>query len=173
MRCFIAAEISEDTKEKIAGCMRGVDKDELKIVGRDLLHITIKFLGEINEEDLEVCRNAIERCTSRKIPVKISGGGAFQNPYKARVIFVNALSKELEQTAKCIHNLTRAYGDDKEFVGHITVARARGRPINAMDIIERLNKVQSEEMIEKIVLKKSTLTPTGPIYEDIYVRMLE
>jgi 2'-5' RNA ligase len=173
VRCFIAAEVSADAKEKIAEIMRPADHGGLRAVGKELLHITIKFLGDLDEKEADNCWNAVDSCAGAKIPVKLSGGGAFPNPHKARVIFVNAVSPELTQLAKCIFAGTMAYGDGKEFLGHLTVARVRGRPVDATGLIEKLGAIQSEETIGKITLKKSTLTPTGPVYEDIYVKNLE
>lgn len=174
VRCFIAAEVSDDAKGIIARIMRKVGDGRLKVVGKELLHITIKFLGEIGEDDVEKCKAVIDSCTDRKIPVTLFGGGAFASPYKARVIFVNVISTELVRTAECIRSGTTGFGDDgRPFVSHLTVARSRGKPINASGIIEMLKQVQLDETIEKITLKKSTLTPTGPVYDDIYVKCLK
>ena len=173
VRCFIAAEVSADAREKISEIMCTAGQGGLKVVGKELLHITIKFLGDLDEKEVDNCWNAVDRCAGAKIPVTLSGGGAFPNPSKARVIFVNAVSPELAQLAKCIYAGTLAYGDDKGFLGHLTVARAKGRPVDATGLIEKLGAIQCEEIIEKITLKKSTLTSMGPNYEDIYVKNLE
>ncbi|MEM3364450.1 MAG: RNA 2',3'-cyclic phosphodiesterase [Candidatus Micrarchaeia archaeon] len=172
MRCFIAAEVSGHTRDMIANAMRHTDKYALKVVGPELMHITIKFLGDISDSDLEVCKRAVDDCAGAQIPIKVVGGGAFPNPYRARVIYASITSPELYAVADCIRKRTSQYGDNKPFVGHLTVARTRNSPINATGIIERLNTIRTEDTISKISIKKSTLTPSGPIYEDIHTKIL-
>ncbi len=170
MRCFIAAEVSENAKDRIMDTLKDADMKAFRPIGKEHMHITLKFLGEVGDEEIEVCKKAIDECIHNKIPITLAGGGAFARPGHARVVFVNVVSDELERIARCIRNASAGIGDDRPFVGHLTVARARFGPSNASGLVGLLGGIEIREDIEKIALKKSTLTPQGPVYEDIYAK---
>lgn len=172
MRCFIAAHISEKSKKGIYEISGGFDRGLFKVVSEENLHITVKFLGEIGEDEVEACKRAIDGCVSGPVRIKIEGGGAFPNMRRARVIFVNAISDELGRIANCIRNRTVGIGDERPYIGHITVARVRGGPVDASKIIGELGKIEIEGGLQKISLMKSTLTPEGPVYEEIYAKVV-
>ncbi|MCX8199908.1 MAG: RNA 2',3'-cyclic phosphodiesterase [Candidatus Micrarchaeota archaeon] len=172
MRCFIAAEISDKVRTAISSIMRSADDSTLKMVDSGIMHITLKFLGEIGGDDADMCKRILDECAGHPIPLRFSGGGAFPSPYAARVIYVGATSPGLVQLAECIRKRTAQYGDNKPFVCHVTVARARHRPVNATKLVEKLNAINFDDEVRTISIKKSTLTPTGPVYEDIYVKKL-
>ncbi|MGC9057879.1 MAG: RNA 2',3'-cyclic phosphodiesterase [Candidatus Micrarchaeia archaeon] len=173
MRCFISAEVCGETRKKIYEFAKRLDREKFKIVDEKNIHITIKFLGDIGDDEIAMCRKAIDECTSRcnNIKVKMSGGGAFPSLDRARVIFVNVFSKELEMVANCIHNKTKGIGDEKPYVGHITIARVRNGSVGAYKIVEELKSLNIDEYIKKIALIKSTLTPNGPVYEEVYAKL--
>jgi 2'-5' RNA ligase len=173
MRCFICAEVCDESRAKIHKFAKGLSREKFKVVDEKNLHITIKFLGDIGEDEVAVCKKAIDECVNGSISVKISGGGAFPSLARARVIFINVISEDLERIANCIHNKTKGIGDEKPYVGHLTIARVRDGYINAQRISEELKPLKIDEKIKKIALMKSTLTPNGPVYEEVYAKVLE
>lgn len=171
MRCFIAAHISDKVKREIAEFSKRLDKEKFKVVDEKNLHITIKFLGDVDKDEIELCRCALDDCVRLPVNVRFDGGGAFPNHERARVIFVNVISGELDRIANCIHNKTKGIGDEKPYIGHLTIARLRdGRYINAQKIIEEMKRINISGEIQTISLMKSTLTPSGPVYEEVYTK---
>ena len=61
---------------------------------------------------------------------------------------------------------------EKNFISHLTIGRVKS-PKNKKEIREAIENLENIEIgkmsVSKICLKKSTLTPQGPIYEDIKV----
>ncbi len=172
MRCFIAAEVPSFAIQSILECAGELNKELWRPVKPQHMHITIKFLGDVGEDEMQVCKSAIEDCAHDQIPFKIYEGGAFPNPKYARVLFAKVDSMQLQNIAKCIHNKTKGIGDERPFVPHITIARARNRKVNANAEIKKLGKLSIESKVKAIALKKSTLTPNGPVYEDIYIKKI-
>lgn len=168
MRCFIAADVSERVKQEIIECVGELKHELWRQVKPQHMHITVKFLGDIQNDEIEVCKNAIRECAKNKIPFTINGGGAFPNPKYARVLFARVESIPLQNTAACIRNKTKGIGDERQFVPHLTIARAKYRKVNANEQIRKLERLAIEDYVKTISLKKSTLTPQGPVHADIF-----
>ncbi|MCM8789577.1 MAG: RNA 2',3'-cyclic phosphodiesterase [Candidatus Omnitrophica bacterium] len=182
MRVFIAIALPKEIKLKLAKL-----QDELKSSGADVkwvepdnIHLTLKFLGEIDDKQLSAVYKAIEESVKEKqaFSLRISSLGAFPKINYPRVIWlgVDKGDMEVKQIAKDLEERIQKIGipkDDRAFSSHITIGRVRtGR--NKDKLVEGLNKlaeVYSSESLEfevkKITLFKSTLTPKGPIYEAI------
>ncbi|MEM0437947.1 MAG: RNA 2',3'-cyclic phosphodiesterase [Candidatus Micrarchaeia archaeon] len=173
MRCFIAVDISEDARAKIARTVARAMPPEFRPVAAKNMHITLKFLGEIGEQELEICKLAVDGCAvGGPIQVQLQGGGAFNNVGRARVVYVNCNSPELEKIAACIGKFTQGIGDERKFKGHLTVARAKDMPADASVLVNALNSINRTEVVRAVRIYKSTLTPAGPEYEIIYEKTL-
>ena len=107
--------------------------------------------------------------------IKISGCGAFPNTNRIRVIWIgiedDALIRKLhDRLDKEFVKL--GLDKDRKFSTHITIGRMKS-PKNKDKVkatIEECKDVEIGEMtVDRIALKKSTLTPQGPIYEDLKV----
>lgn len=172
MRCFIAVDIPDSLKEKIAVIQKEIDLPELKLVEKENLHITIKFLGEIDDEKVEGVKDILNSIDFPKFKIKLKGVGCFPNEKYIRVIWIGCLSNAFVALAKYIGNSLSTIGFQKEtnYIPHLTIARVKKRPsITLFSFLERHKTTEiGNFLVEKIFLKKSTLTPKGPIYEDIH-----
>ncbi|MEM0101419.1 MAG: RNA 2',3'-cyclic phosphodiesterase, partial [Candidatus Methanomethyliaceae archaeon] len=90
VRSFIAIELDEDVKNKIMEFENRLKecKSEMKFVEKENLHITIKFLGEINMKLLENIYEEIEKIKEEKFTISVKGVGVFPNERFMRVIWV-------------------------------------------------------------------------------------
>ena len=166
MRSFIAIEIPynknmEDLQHSIEG--------RVKLVERENIHITLKFLGEIDESMVEKIREIVENCKVEKFKIRLKGIGFFPNERYIRVIWIGIENYEpIVKMAKCIDaKLSRmGFKKERDYVPHLTVARAKGR-VRIKGMENFLNMEFGEVEINEVKIKKSTLTPKGPIYEDI------
>ncbi|MBU1091078.1 MAG: RNA 2',3'-cyclic phosphodiesterase [Candidatus Omnitrophica bacterium] len=180
MRTFIAIELPKEIKDELTKL-----QDQLKLSNADVkwvapenIHLTIKFLGEINEEKLCRISEVIENCAKDKSPylIRINSLGVFPNMNSPRVIWVglDKGNQETEELAKSIEENLEKLGIPKEkrpFSSHITIARVRSMK-NREQLIEALKKLENvfvgnnlEWNVKKVILFKSTLTPKGPTYE--------
>jgi 2'-5' RNA ligase len=179
MRCFIALEFPPEIKSKIYTSLKKEmqAKPELKWVTQENLHLTLKFLGEIPENQAEKLADELEKRFrgEKKIPVKLGGIGSFLDRGSVRVLWIgiDKGTEEIKKLAEEVENLTAKFGFPREkrpFVPHLTVARARKhskRKFIPRDFNVDINL--PEFFIREIVLYKSTLTPQGPIYEKLKV----
>ena len=179
VRAFLAIDLDEDLKPKIYKLIKEFKKIDTKIkfVELENLHLTLKFYGDIDTNGLDVLEKAIVKVVSEFEPftIKITGCGAFPNTNRIKVIWVgiddDTILKDLHD--KLDKEFVRlGFDKDKRFSTHLTIGRmksAKGKD-KVKSTIEEFSDVEIGEMeVDRIVLKKSTLTPAGPIYEDLKI----
>jgi 2'-5' RNA ligase len=106
---------------------------EFRWAGVEQLHVTLAFLAEVEERRLDDLLERLTRAASRRTPfdVAISGGGAFPNPARARVLWAglgldDAGRTELERLATGCRAAANRAGiavDGQRFRPHVTLAR--------------------------------------------------
>ncbi|MEM4195112.1 MAG: RNA 2',3'-cyclic phosphodiesterase [Candidatus Anstonellales archaeon] len=162
MRLFIGIDLPAGIKEKIFAIEKELPAESIKPVAKENLHITIKFIGEREDESGIV--SALEKVENEPIEIKVSGVGAFPSREYINVVWVGA-EGNLEPLVRKIENALKMRNE--RFEGHITIARVK-RKIDAKKFFERYGKENFGEFTAKsFVLYKSTLTPRGPIYEKL------
>jgi 2'-5' RNA ligase len=176
---FVAIDISKDVMEKcreiissLAGC--GAD---LKIVKPENLHMTLKFLGEVREGDLDSVCETVYRVSGKfgSFRLVLSGLGYFGRGGSPRVIWaglsegsdiVSGICAALEK------GLSHIRKDGRESSPHLTLARVRS-PKGSESIagtLGQLGDVKLGELeVKEIKLKQSVLKPDGPVYSDFKV----
>ncbi|MEM3408289.1 MAG: RNA 2',3'-cyclic phosphodiesterase [Candidatus Micrarchaeia archaeon] len=177
MRAFIAIEIPNEIKERLIQLqeeIRSRFKKEVKMVEPENLHFTLRFFPEIDENTAEKIKDTIKNIEFDAFEIKCRGLGVFPNENYIRVIWVGGDSNgKLEGIEKMLSERLAAIGfkkeKDEEFVAHLTLARVKQK-INFKDFLLKYREQDfgsftiSKDMIK---LKKSQLTPKGPIYSDL------
>ncbi|MFO7792645.1 MAG: RNA 2',3'-cyclic phosphodiesterase [Candidatus Saliniplasma sp.] len=175
-RGFIALDI--EPNDEIRKFMEGLKKTgaPLKMVDSNKLHITMKFLGDTEEDDTQNISEIVRRVLDNKEPftIDLKGVGAFPHLGYMKVVWIGSEEEpKLENTAHRIEEELVPLGfsrEEKGFSPHITVARVKGGKNK-----ERLKKTIKNyedyyfktQKVTKLKLKKSTLTKKGPIYETL------
>lgn len=172
MRAFIAVETSEELKDKIAELQKKLEMEGVKLVERDNLHLTLHFLGEIDERMKEKVVDAMNKLNFRKFEMRCRGVGAFPSRNRMRVVWVGADAPELKEIHEQLGKELGKLGFKREeFSPHITLARVKFLK-NKNRLAEFINANSEVELgscaVDRVLLKKSTLTPNGPIYENIH-----
>ena len=175
MRAFIAIDLPEKIKSKIADIQRGLGRIDLscKWVQPKNMHLTLKFLGEINPSGLEEIKDAISRCAAcfKTFETGLQEFGFFPNEKRPRVFFIStSCADTLKSMADNLEDKLEPLGFQKEgrFKSHITLARIK-QPKNIDCLLRELKNISLGETfaVGEIALYKSTLTPEGAIYEKI------
>lgn len=176
MRTFIAVELPLDIKEKIAKTTQPLQNLKLDAnwVKNQNLHLTLKFLGEIKEAELDKITEIIDK-TAKSFKAFRTGLGTFgffPNEKRPRVFFIEAETKNvLESIAEALESLLEKIGFKKEgrFKSHITLARMKSSA-NIESLKSEIDKITFKEefLVKEIALFKSALTSGGPIYEKIF-----
>jgi 2'-5' RNA ligase len=184
MRVFLAIDINNieilHQIEKIQKVLISTEAD-LKPVNLKNLHITLKFFGEISESETIKIINKIKNLEFKAFNLDYKGIGFFPNENKISVIWIgidtngqNNLLSIIDKINNSLRDLT--IGDDKSFSPHLTIFRLRNR--KNKELLLKMIKQEKDllfgkDYIKEIKLKKSELTPQGPIYSDLYTHNLK
>ncbi len=177
VRVFIAVDI---TSEQIKKLIEGIQKElirhgvDCKPVELENLHITLRFIGEVPQPLVNEITSKLRTVRYSRFKVKIKGLGAFPSPQNPRVVWAGIAEghRELIELHEIVEKLVGRYGvkDDKEFSPHLTIARIRSSR-NKHAVVQLLERYQDlefgEQEVTSIKLKRSVLTPRGPIYTDL------
>ncbi len=175
-RAFISADISPSDSLVALLDQLGRTRADLKVVKPTNLHVTLKFLGDTEEALVDDVTDRM-RQSVEGIPVfavKLEGIGAFPSMSNIRVIWIGMDDgRHLAGIAARLDSSLEEMGlerDRKGFKPHLTVARVRsGRGLDVVQGLITSNATTDfgDYTIDKIVLKKSVLTPQGPRYSNI------
>jgi 2'-5' RNA ligase len=171
MRTFLAIEVPEKIRKKIDDVIRDEKKRDLPIkwVKCENLHITLQFLGEIDENKKKEITPVLQEVVNKVTPFHISleGIGCFPTPKKPRVVWVGVIQgkENLCSIAQKVETALAGYGfrEEKRFHPHLTIGRIK--KFCTVDEILKRQITSDPFVVDSIVLFQSTLKPEGPIYE--------
>jgi 2'-5' RNA ligase len=177
MRAFISAELPNDLKKMITAATAGLREIEsgIKWVEEQNLHLTLKFLGWVEEKDIDKMLRLAEESAkgTGSFKLKLAGMGTFPEGKSPRVIWVGITEggERLKEIAEKLENQLSQAGfrsEEREFSTHLTLGRVKDK--KGVDLVkekmkESKDQVFGELVVDHINIMKSTLTPKGPIYE--------
>ena len=179
VRAFLAIDLDDDLKPKINKIIKEFKQIDTRIKYVELanLHLTLKFFGEIDTAGLKLLEETIANVVSEFKPfnIKIKSCGAFPNRNHIKVIWVGIEDDSIirDMHDKLDKEFTKlGFDKDKKFSTHLTIGRMKSakNKNQVKSTIEEFSDVEIGGMtVNNIVLKKSTLKPSGPIYEDLKV----
>jgi len=146
---------------------------DVKLVEPENIHITIKFLGDTEENSIDTIEQRMQEAVRgiSPFPLTLKGTGVFPNQHYMKVIWVGIIDAGHIQTiAHTIDTVLAPLGFKKEsrgFSPHLTVGRVRSarNKDKLLKILQRYNEREfTVQEVQSIVLKKSELTQKGPIY---------
>jgi 2'-5' RNA ligase len=178
IRSFIAVDIDDsEILGRLADAQQTLAKSgaDLKLVKPENIHITMRFLGNTAPPMVDKIHAAMEQVTFAPFPVKIQSLGAFPTLKYARVVWagiqtgVTKLADIFDQLEPRLQDLGMK-PDKKGFSPHITLARVRSGRHKA-ELVQGISDLANAEFgvleVTCLKLKKSTLTPRGPIYSTL------
>ena len=176
IRSFIAIEVPQALKSKIVELQRELRRTDTdaKWVRPEGIHLTLKFLGSIRQEDVEKISQTIAPIISLWEPfeIRLYGMGGFPSSRNPRVIWVG-----LDRGKGEVHSLQQAIEknladlsfppEDRPFSPHLTLGRvrsSRGKPALAQ-ILENNKEVEIGNFrADEVFLFRSELKPSGAVY---------
>jgi len=175
VRTFICIEIPGSVKERIGALqqsLRGIGA-QASWVKPENIHLTLKFLGDVDGSRLGRVRDAVERASgsTSHFQVTVGGAGCFPSPGSPRVLWVGlaGMPEELSKLHRQIEDSLAREGfprEAKRFSPHLTIARLRA-PQNGARLAEALmNTGFGPEAFEarEVIVMRSDLNPSGSIY---------
>ncbi len=176
MRCFVALDLPLRLREAIAELQKDVSEPALKPVEPENLHITLKFLGDVPEGNISKIIDGLKAVRQGPLTLGFRDMGVFPNIKYIKVIWIGIEGQitELESLVRTVDNICQPFiefRDRHSFSPHLTIARAKEHP--SAQLLAKLDKHKEinlgDYVFEDFQLKKSTLTPKGPIYENLAV----
>lgn len=173
MRTFIAIELDESIRRTLGEVRKNsrIRDRSVRWVKPGSIHLTLKFLGEIEPEAIPEVSASMERAALGIAPFTISVGGfgCFPGPRNPRVLWVGVdePTRSMASLQAAVEEECGAIGFKRErraFKPHLTLARVRGRigPIEIDDLGEPGSL--GEQDVASITLFQSELKPSGAVY---------
>jgi 2'-5' RNA ligase len=154
------------------------DLDSIRLVDPSQVHVTLKFLGEVDEDRLDAIDAALHKSVAAAdvspFDAHVGGYGAFPSLDYISVIWVGVREggMEMRRLHEAIEERMVELGFDPsahEFTPHATIARmdtAEGKA-HVQDVLRNRDPDIGSNHISEIHLTESTLTPDGPEYETV------
>ncbi len=175
MRLFVALPLAEPAREEVAATLKRLRDAEWPVrwVRDEVLHVTLKFYGEVAPERLEVIEESIRFAAAGAGPLALRLGdvGAFPTVQRARVLW---LGLEAPPALELLQDRLERGGEEigfppegAPFHPHVTLGRVREGhrlPSGALQAFEH-TVTPVPFLADQLVLYESMLTPQGPQYE--------
>jgi 2'-5' RNA ligase len=177
MRTFIAVDVSTGALTKLQKeimSFAGWSPKDVKPVEPQNFHFTLIFLGEKNDSEIESIKAKLAQVQFEPFTVVYTGVGAFPKPSSARVVWVGVDQEGGRKLMALANDVVARMAElgfsvDKPFSPHMTIFRAKHRPVQIGDAPAKYqDRIIGSEVIAKVHLKKSDLSPSGPVYSNIY-----
>lgn len=177
-RTFIAIDFPDSVIKEIARVQEILQnlKFNGKMTELENLHLTLKFLGGVDDNKLEDVRNKLKEIEFQEIEVKLVNIGTFSFRGDPRIIWIKVGAKGIFELQKKIDKVLEEIGFKKEerFMSHTTIARIKY--VKDKDKFrEYIKNVKLKEIkfkIKDFKLKESELREMGPIYKDLEIYKL-
>lgn len=171
MRLFIAIDFNE-LKDYFVNLQDLLPRNA-KLSLTKTFHITLKFLGEVQPDKADKTINILKNIKSEPFSAFTDSIGIFPTENYIRVVWVGLKPEDriLELQNRIDESLKSLFKKEKDFKAHITLARVK-YPEDKKSFLQQLKNIKVENkkiLIKDFRLIKSTLTPKGPVYEDLEV----
>jgi RNA 2',3'-cyclic 3'-phosphodiesterase len=176
IRSFLAIELPKAILDKLREVQAELkhSRADVRWVGPEKIHLTLKFFGYIEDPKVDEIIQGIEKtvCRTPLFSIAVRGMGAFPHIKSPRIIWVGLadekgvllpFQKQLEQDLEKVGFAV----EKRPFQPHLTLGRvnsSRGRDDLIWAVEKHQEDVFGEFEVDKVVLFKSDLMPTGPIY---------
>jgi RNA 2',3'-cyclic 3'-phosphodiesterase len=177
LRLFIAVAIPEDIKAKLAEAQaelrRAMPEHGVRWTPREQLHLTLRFLGDVEKERVEALGEAL-RAACRAfgaLHLRAERVGFFPNLHRPRVAWAGVHDREerlpvLQQTVDAATREFTAEPKEERFTGHVTLARIKAIRRPEAEALGKAAAALAESFfgqwtIGHIELMRSVLSPHG------------
>ena len=169
-RLFVAIRPPEEVRDLLIDAMD--DSPALRWVGDEQLHLTLRFIGEVERPVANDIVGALQQLRSPGFELRISSVGKFEKR-NGGALWAGISPKEpAAALAAKVERAVQQAGIEPEhraFAPHITLARWNRRNAEAVDAFLRRNSdLRSDPFeIDRFILFESKLSRHGPHYEEV------
>ena len=176
IRAFVAVNLDPGLREGLVQVQERLKATRADVgwVRPENLHLTLRFLGQVEEARLHAAAEAVAAATSGFGPFRfvLGGLGAFPTPRTARVVWIGVShgAEKLASLQAKVEEGLESVGfppEERAFSAHLTLGRVRG-PGHREQLAVALTSMPAEPLgemvLHRIELMKSDLNPGGPRY---------
>lgn len=177
MRAFLAFDISQDVIERLLKAEEELrqTRADIGLVGRENLHFTVKFLGDVPDDITSKIDGRVSGLELASFEVEMKGMGVFPDMRRPRIVWAGVAAQDeasITGRAEAVIEALDGIGkpDERDFKAHVTIGRVRSaRNVEAVESFVRGNEFRDfgRTRVTSLKLKSSLLTPKGPIYTDV------
>jgi 2'-5' RNA ligase len=179
-RIFVAVDISNDVRRKVSTYIQELREEFSNLrVGwekTEKLHLTLKFLGDTDENQLEKLREIVRNIAGQisKFSLKIAETGVFPAPRNARILWIDVKDEKgsLAKINRLLETECEKIGFSKErknYKPHLTIARLRdvgkSKELAEKHLQEEFKPAEVE--VAEIAIYESRFQPAGSIYQKV------
>ena len=181
IRSFLAFELPPDIKREVARISGEIKKSGLEAgwVKPGNIHLTIVFLGDVDEKDVPSIVSSIDNAVVKyeSFDISLGGMGFFGDMRRPRVLWLG-LDGEISRLASLQDDLQKfleVFGvkqEKRSFRPHLTLGRFRRPPRDKSLLKSNLDKYKDvsgpDGKLDELILFKSELRPGGSVYERLH-----
>ena len=180
-RLFFALEIPSETRKNAVSLVESfnIPQSQVRWVRGENLHITLKFLGDVADDQVPAISDAARGVAQKfePIDIEVAGMGLFPNHEKPQIVWLGA-EGETDTLASLEAALSKALeplgfpADERRYTPHITIGRVKSDVVRGK-LVRIVHERHHERMgaagVFSIVLFESSLKPHGPVYSVVEV----
>lgn len=173
LRCFVAIPLPDSTKDRLVAAQPPAAPG-IRLVGRDRMHLTLHFLGEIDPPDIDAIRNSLSSVKSPPFTIDIRGVGRFPPRGRANVLWAGienspALVALHKSIGAALFAAIRFRPERRPYAPHLTLARLN--PTVPSDTVASFLREQDAFHVpsvpmDRFALFSSVLAKSGPQYQE-------
>ena len=173
MRVFISIDFPKNIQEEVKKIQDKLPEFKGKKTEPENLHLTLKFLGEINQKQLEEIKERLKGIKFFRFETEFKNMGFFDHQ-KYGVVWIHLSNCDTLQ--KIVDSVLKDFfKSEYRFMGHLTIARVK-KLENKGKFLEDLKRIEVPSLnfkVDNFKLKKSILKVEGPVYETLEEYKLE
>jgi 2'-5' RNA ligase len=175
LRTFLGIELNRAVRDHVVTLQESLVRSgaDVKWVEPDNLHLTLLFLGEVNDREvLDVCRAVAACCAEHeRFTMRVEGLGAFPNTRRPRVVWVGvtdgserivAIHHDIEETLLDLGCYRR---EERQYTPHVTLGRVKqaSDELSAL-LIKKADWNGGDVAVGEVLVMSSELSSKGPTY---------
>lgn len=169
-RCFVSIELPDEIKKSSKEFQEDLMAKNIldaRYTEERNLHLTLKFLGEIDDSSLKEVKMRLKKIKFAPFSVKLTGAGSFLQEGEIKIIWYALGGEDLLSLQKAVdYELKDLFSPEKRFMAHITVARVKEvkNKKELEDFLKSAKPDTKEYVVDKFCIMRSVPTDKGSSY---------
>lgn len=168
MRLFIAIELPKDVLDYLYDLQKKIELGNAKVkwVAKKNIHITLKFIGHVEDSLLEGIKSRLAKVKYEKFSLKLSKTGWFPEGNSPRVIWIGVDDENsvINLQKRIDESLIDILKGEQKFNAHITIGRVKRTDKKLLESLRMIKTEEGNINVKGFSLVRSQLTRDGPRY---------